>query len=218
MQTNTPIDKILNGGIERRVITNIYGPAGCGKTNIALSTLLSAKKSIYIDTESSFSPERFYQIGGTSKKMESIILIEPSTWQEQHAEVVNLESKMKGVELIIIDSIVSLYRLELDRENYSVINRQLAMQYALLAKIARDHDIPILVTNQVYSTGEDTVEMSSRQVARYWSKCIVELKLERKPSHRTAILQKHRSLPEGKKITFEIKQSGLQESKFDFMR
>jgi len=67
MITNSPMDKLLNGGIERDAITNIYGPAGSGKTNIALAaTIITSgeKKVIYMDTEGSFSLERFRQLGG----------------------------------------------------------------------------------------------------------------------------------------------------------
>ena len=67
LNTNTPLDKILNGGIEKGSITNIYGPAGSGKTNIVLCAIIQAiknnKKIIYLDTENSFSSERFKQLG-----------------------------------------------------------------------------------------------------------------------------------------------------------
>ena len=61
--------------------------------------------------------------------------------------------------------------------------------------------------------GEE-VEVSSKSIARYWSKCLIELRRAEKDNHRIAILRKHRSLPEGRKIEFEIAQKGLKESKF----
>ena len=110
LATNTPLDKLLDGGIETDTITNIYGPAGSGKTNIAISSTLSnEKKTIYIDTEGSFSLERFMQLGGNEKKLKKIIFIDPSTWNEQHEKVQNLAGILDGVGLIVIDSIVSLY-------------------------------------------------------------------------------------------------------------
>lgn len=212
--TNTPIDKILGGGLEKGAITNIFGPPGSGKTNVALCSLLNVKSAFYVDTEGSFSPERFYQLGGSAKKMQAVVLVEPGTWQEQHKCILQLESSIKKSkpEIIIVDSLVALYRLELDGKNFQQVNRQLATQYSVLSKIARTLDIPVLVTNQVYSTGED-VELTSRQIARYWSKCLIELKRGKKVGHRIALLRKHRSLPEGKEVQFEIKQNSLKEVK-----
>ena len=39
--TNSPLDKLLDGGIEKRNITQIYGPPGSGKTNISLILCLN---------------------------------------------------------------------------------------------------------------------------------------------------------------------------------
>ncbi len=216
MMTGTPIDKLLNGGIEHGAVTNIYGPPGSGKTNIALSTALGCKgKVLYIDTEGSFSHERFQQLGGDDKKLKSIMVIEPHTWQEQMVAVENLGKMLQreSAALIIVDSFVALYRLELSQENFQLVNRQLASQYAALSRIARESRIPVLVTNQVYSKGEE-VEVSSKSIARYWSKCLIELKRTDKDNHRIAILHKHRSLPEGRKVEFEITQKGMKEVKF----
>ncbi|MBI5061168.1 MAG: DNA repair and recombination protein RadB [Candidatus Aenigmarchaeota archaeon] len=195
--TNSPLDKLLNGGIECGAVTNIYGPPGSGKTNIALSAALECKsKVLYIDTEGSFSLERFQQIGGDEKKLKNIMLIEPHTWQEQCVAIENLDKLMQreSIGLVIVDSFVALYRLELAQENFQQVNRQLAMQYAILSRIARECKIPILVTNQVYSKG-DEVELSSRSIAKYWSKCLIELRKSDRDNHRIAVLRKHRSLP-----------------------
>ncbi len=220
LSTNSPLDKLLNGGIESDAITNVYGPAGSGKTNIALTTLISCcetKKAIYIDTEGSFSLERFQQLGGDESHMKNIIFIEPGTWKEQHEKILKLE-KIAGndIGLIVVDSLVALYRLELGEENFHVINKQLATQYSVLSRISRQHKIPVLVTNQVYNykdDGGERVELTSRAIAKYWSKALIELKKIDKPNCRVAIVRKHRSLPEGKSIEFEITESRLKEIK-----
>ena len=111
--------------------------------------------------------------------------------------------------MIVVDSMVALYRLEMDNENFAVINKQLATQYSILSRIARKHDIPVMVTTQVYSTGGE-IEMSSRAISQYWSKVLIELKKTGKDNHRAAIIRKHRSLPEGQQIEFEIYEKGLK--------
>lgn len=217
LSTNSPLDKILNGGIEFGAVTNVFGPAGFGKTNVALSTILSCKnKIIYIDTEGSFSTERFQQMGGDEKKLKQVIMIEPDSWKKQLDTVLRLDkilSKEK-IDLIIIDSMVSLYRLELDQQNYQTTNKELALQYSVLSNLARKYGIPVLVTSQVYSKGEE-IEITSRTVAKYWSKCLIEISRGERENQRIATLRKHRSLPEGKKVTFEITQNGFKEVKFN---
>jgi DNA repair protein RadB len=214
--TGTPIDKLLDGGLEQDAVTNVYGPAGSGKTNIALAAALScleSGKAVYMDTEGSFSLERFRQMGGTDKDLKNIVMMHVHSWQEQNKGVEEIEKlleKEKSIGLIIVDSLVALYRLELDEKNFQAVNKQLATQYSVLSRIVRKRNIPVLVTNQIYSKG-DSVEMTSRTIGRYWSKTLIELKRSEKENQRLAILRKHRSLPEGRYVEFEITKDGLKQ-------
>ncbi|MFH1420793.1 MAG: DNA repair and recombination protein RadB [Candidatus Aenigmatarchaeota archaeon] len=218
LPTNTPMDKLLGSGLEA-TITNIYGPAGSGKTNItlcaAISCLKSGRKVLYMDTEGNFSTERFQQLGGND--MKNIIFLSPSSWSEQHKEVIAIEKLFRkhDIGLVVIDSLVSLYRLELTDNNFKSVNKQLATQFSILSRICREKNIPVLVTSQVHSTrdknGIDNVDITSSSIARYWSKTLVELKRTNKPSQRIAILRRHRSQPEEKTITFIIEQNRLKE-------
>ncbi|MBI3190904.1 DNA repair and recombination protein RadB [archaeon] len=216
LSIGSPMDKLLDGGLETDAITNVYGPAGSGKTNIALSAVLAClkdKKAVYVDTEGSFSTDRFMQMGGTEKDMKNVIMIHVHEWKEQYDSILKLENiveKEKKIGLIVIDSLVALYRLEMDGENFQKTNKQLATQYSIISKIARTHNIPVLVTNQVYSAGDKT-EITSRTIAKYWSKTLIELRKLEKENQRVAILRKHRSLPEGRTIEFEITNDGMKQ-------
>lgn len=208
-----PLDDFLGGGIEHKSLTNLYGPPGCGKTNIALLTSVSAvkrgKKVIFIDTEGGFSPERLSQIcEDFDKTSRAIILIEPKNFEEQDKAIGNLKNVVdKDTGLIVLDSLVNLYRLELSEENFQKVNRKLSGQLALLSKISREKDIPVLITNHIYSDNNGTQPVS-RDITKYWSKCLVELiKLDK--GRRVAILRKHRSMPEGKDVSFRIDQKGV---------
>ena len=225
------LNKWLFGGYEKDIITTIYGPSGSGKTNFCLLAAVSqAKKGnkvIYVDTEGGFSVERFKQLAGEDyeKALKNVLLLKPTTFKEQEAAFSTLlkEIKSNPINLVIIDGMTMLYRLELaeakkeSEEKVKEINSKLAIQMRILAELARKKDIPIIATNQVYSKflsedefkeGEEKkIIMVGGDILKYWSKCLIEL--ENKRGKRKAILRKHRSLPE-KELSFEIISSGLR--------
>jgi DNA repair protein RadB len=208
------LDELLGGGIENGVVTNFYGPAGSGKTNLCLLFALSALKSgkvAYVDTENGFSTERFFQMGGSEEDLKNIIYENPGNFSEQEKSIQKL--KKMDVRLIVVDSFVSLYRLALSDENATEVNKNLANQLALLSQLAKEKDAPAIITNQVYSVNSNEIELSGRDVVKYWSKCLVELK-KVDENRRVAILRRHRSLPEGKKLEFELTATGIEKAKF----
>jgi DNA repair protein RadB len=229
------LNKFLFGGFEKDIITTIYGPGGSGKTNfciiIAVSQAKKGNKVIYIDTEGGFSVERVRQIANstpeeTEKILQNIFLLKPTNFEEQEQafETLNKQISKETVSIIIVDSIAMLYRLELggaiqSKEDNQIkdVNRKLANQLKDLNEIARKQNIPVIVTNQVYSDfmseedfkagKEKTVSMVGGDLLRYWSKCILELKNQK--SKRTLLIKKHRSLPE-KQMEFEIIDAGIR--------
>jgi len=231
------LNKWLFGGYEKDIITTIYGPAGSGKTNFCvLASVSQAKKGnkiIFVDTEGGFSVERVKQIAGEEyqKVLENIMLLKPTGFDEQKEAFCKLLKEIKNnkISLIIIDGMTMLYRLALgeardeeEAEDEKIIrireiNSELARQMRILAEIARKQDIPIIATNQVYSDflteeelkqgKEKETHMVGGDIMRYWSKCIIELRLER--GKRKAILRKHRSLPE-KTLDFDIVKEGIR--------
>ncbi|VVB79864.1 DNA repair and recombination protein RadB [uncultured archaeon] len=222
----------LYGGYEKDIITMIAGSPGSGKTNFSLLVACSqakhGNKVIFLDTEGGFSVERVKQIVGKEnceKILENILILSPTSFEEQKKTFQILLDRVKegSVGAIIIDGMAMLYRLELgdaiksnNNGKIQAINREVAKQMRILAEIARKQNIPVIITNQVYSeflSEEDLkngVERCTNIVGgdlfKYWSKCIIELKNER--GKRKAILLKHRSLPE-KELPFEIKDLGI---------
>ena len=228
------LNKFLFGGYETDIISTIYGPGGSGKTNfcilVAVSQAKKDNKVIYIDTEGGFSPERVKQILAEPETLDEvlkkIILLNPTTFEEQELDFGKLLKHVKKgyVSLIIVDSIAMLYRLELgdaiktkEDEKIREVNRQLARQLRTLNEIARKQNIPVVVTNQVYSqfiTDENNELQKQKQISmvggdllKYWSKCLIELQYYR--GKRSIILRKHRSLPE-KTLAFEIIARGIR--------
>jgi len=213
------IESLLNGGYENDIVTTIYGPAGSGKTNIVLLAAVSvakeSKKVIYIDTEGGFSIARLNQLTSSSKKvLNNILFLKPTKFSEQKKAFEKLKDVVnkREIGLVIVDTIAMLYRLELGKnEDVYEINRELGKQLAYLTEIARKKNIPVLVTNQVYSNFDerDKIKMVGGDIIKYGSKCLIELQIT-PDNKRRAILKKHRSLPEDKEVVFEIKEKGLK--------
>ena len=218
---SSALDALCNG-IEKDVITTIYGPAGSGKTNFCILASVDfvkkGKKVIYIDTDGSFSVERLRQIAESSSStakevLEQMVFYKPVNFNEQKTVFDKLKTVISdSVGLIVVDSIAMLYRLEMGKNSEDVysINKELGKQLSFLSEIARKKHIPILITNQVYSSFEekDKVNMVGGDILRYSSKCLIELKSYK--NMRKAILIRHRSFPMNKETLFKITESGTE--------
>jgi len=208
------LEELLNGNIEKKTITQIYGPPGVGKTNICILSMLKAiengKNVVYIDTEGSLSIERIKQLSGKDcdELLKNIIIYEPSSFEEQ-SEALEKIFFLENIGLIVIDGIVSLYRLELcDNINENTkLNRMLGKQISNLLKVARMKNSGILITNQVKDS-INGIEPAGGRLLEYWSKSII--KLEKTESIRKLTLEKHRHAKEGENLRFRIVQNGLE--------
>ena len=220
--TNSPLDNILDGGIEKRSITQIYGPPGSGKTNIALFLSImvakSGKKVASMDTEGGISIERIQQIAGDDfdNVAKNIVVFEPNTFEEQEDDLNVAESWIaanKGlVDLLVIDSAVALYRvLEVKGSQVTSI---LGKQMGQLSRLARKYDIAIVVTNQIYPSfgeeNENTVSPVGGTVLQYWSKTIIELERNYENGNRIATLKRSKTLKEGLNVEFSITDKGIE--------
>jgi DNA repair protein RadB len=214
--TGCPVIDELIGGYEPDIITTFYGPSGSGKTNICLISAVNMAKNrkvIYIDTEGGFSVERLRQLTPDHERLlKNIFIFKPTSFTQQARAVEKLR-KIADVGMIIVDTISFLYRLELG-DNVQNTNRALGRQIATLAEIARKKNIPVIITNQVYSDFDerDKVKMVGGDLLHYGSKCLIEL--QKTPENkRRAIIKKHRSMAEEKSVVFEIINEGLRKSK-----
>ncbi len=225
------LDTWLGGGYERGIVTLLYGPAASGKSNLAqLAATHQAKdkKIIFIDTEGSFSIDRINQISKNQSELilKNIIILHPTSFQEQKQSFEKLKkeiNKSENIGLIIVDSITMLYRLELAEarkqglEQVQNTNSDLANQVKALYEIAMKKQIPIIITSQVYSgflseedwlAGKEAgVNVVGGDILKYWCKCIIEL--QNRKNKRTAIIRKHRSLP-NTYLNFEIINEGIK--------
>jgi DNA repair protein RadB len=199
------IDELLGGGFESGTVTQLYGEAGSGKTNICLQVAVECARKgesvIFIDSEG-FSPERFLQIA-SSKSLQGlqgreaeppsggedvesiarrIMIYEPQSFEQQTSCIKEIDAVIKEkegknkVSLVILDSATLFYRLELDDERSIYLRRALANQIMHLLEVARRYDLAVLITNQVYADIEiGKLRPSGGSALEHLSKVIVQL-------------------------------------------
>ncbi|MBI4453419.1 DNA repair and recombination protein RadB [Candidatus Woesearchaeota archaeon] len=212
------IDQLL-GGYEKDIITTIYGPAGSGKTTLCLLASISAsqlgKKIIFVDTEGGFSLTRFNQLINQFENKEllkNIFILKPTTFNDQHKAIERLNNMVnESIGLIVVDTIGMLYRVEIGKKQaIKEINNMLSIQLNLLTEITRKYNIPVILTNQVYSDFDErnAIKIVGGDIITYASKCLLELK-KGANNVRVAIVRKHRSIPDGKEAKFKIVEDGF---------
>ena len=207
-------DELL-GELQKDTITTIYGSPGLGKSTTcfqyAIECVAQGKKVIFIDTEGGFSAIRLKQLN-PEIDLNQIIVFSPKSFEEQQKIITNLNKEIKSansIGLVIVDSIVMLYRLKLG-DAPQKINSELGEQLRLLTEISRSFHIPVLVTNQMYKDF-DTKEskMVGGNLLEYWSKTIVEM--DKDHDLKKAVLKKHKHRKSGVKVIFEIEEKGLEQ-------
>ena len=208
-----PLDTLLGGGLESGIITRIYGEAGTGKTNLCLQSarecVLSGKKVVYIDTEG-VSVERVRQICVNcdyKKILQDVLFFTPISFESQE-QMLHDAITTKGIGLIIVDTITMFYRLTLEDNRESGI-RSFTRQVTDLQVTAREKNLIVIITEQVYTDKTGEVKPFTNREAEHMTKTI--LRLDRKGiGQREATIIKHRSQPEGKKACFRISSIGLE--------
>lgn len=208
-----PLDLLLGGGLESGIITRVYGEAGTGKTNLCLQAarecVLSGKKVAYIDTEG-VSVERIRQICidcDYKKILRDILFFTPTSFESQE-QMIHDATSTKAVGLIVVDTITMFYRLNLEDDREGGI-RSFTRQVTDLQISAREKDLFVIITEQVYTDKTGEVKPFTNRDAEHMTKTI--LRLDRKGiGQREATIIKHRSQPEGKKACFRISAVGLE--------
>jgi DNA repair protein RadA len=164
------LDKLFLGGLETQAVTEFYGEFGSGKTQICHTLCISAQTPVeehglggnvlYIDTESTFRPERIAQIAkarnmDVDKMLENIHVAK--VYNASHLELIikALGSliQQNGIKLVIVDSIISLHRAEfVGRGTLSERQQKLNAIMHRLKRIAEIYNIAIVITNQVQAS------------------------------------------------------------------
>jgi DNA repair protein RAD51 len=161
------LDKLLGGGIESDSITEIFGEFRTGKTQICHTLCVTcqlpkengggAGKALYIDTEGTFRPEKLKPIAerfGLDPEEVVANVLYARAYNSDHQNKLLLQACALMAEskfaLLVVDSATALYRTDYSgRGELSARQMSLAKFLRNLQKIADEHQIAVVITNQV---------------------------------------------------------------------
>ena len=164
-------DALLGGGFETGGITECFGEFGSSKTQIAHQLAVNVTKPkelggydgyvVYIDTESTFRPERIVEMAKGAGIDPQIVLSRikvARAFNSDHQMLLaeKAEDLIKKdnlpVKLIIVDSLTAHFRAEfVGRGTLAERQQKLNKHMHVLSKLADIHHLCVYVTNQVMS-------------------------------------------------------------------
>jgi len=211
------------GGFPVGSLTLIYGEAETGKTTLVMQCAANCGKkglkTIFVDSESTFSDRRLSQIAGDDfeKISENIILIRPNGFREQGTVVDQLTGYLNtSFKLVVFDTITSLYRLQIANtpSKAFALNRELNRQLAVLAQTAKVQKIAVLLTSEVHAVFDEfssTVEPVGTRVLKFWGDVVLALKPSEDSKTITATIEKASSVPSARTFDLRIEQKGIHD-------
>ncbi len=183
-----------------------------GVSSIRLRQVFSAAprlEAVMPDTEGGDVLLDLASTAPSLRELESkVLFFMPYTIDEQERLVSNA-TRVPDLGLVVVDSINMHYRLHIDTggDAEAEASRSLYKQLHHLTGFARQNQVPVLVTGQVYG-GEDATQPFARRVMEHLVKAL--MRFEKRPDGaRKATILKHRSIEEGRSARFRIGAHGL---------
>jgi len=214
------LDKLLGGGFPTKAVSLVYGEAETGKTSLAIQCAINCArrgiKSLFIDTDGTFSYERLSQIAEYDYEKISplLIIMRPTTFRDQSKAIDHLEKVITNkFGLIVVDTITSLYRVEPDdiKETYAA-NRELNRQLAIITQAAKKCGVAVLVISQVRSVPfGDTVKTKpvATRVLNYWSEVVLDMRQSGQTRVIKVLREKHPIIKGTGYIYVKIESTGI---------
>ncbi|MGI0079377.1 MAG: DNA repair and recombination protein RadA [Nitrososphaerales archaeon] len=164
------LDNLLGGGVETQSVTEFYGEFGSGKTQICHTICVSAQLPVekkgfagsvlYVDTESTFRPERIAQIArARDMDVDEVLnhIYVAKVYNSSHLELIvkalGTLIQQNSIKLVIVDSIISLHRAEfVGRGTLAERQQKLNAIMHRLKRVAEIYNVAAVITNQVQAT------------------------------------------------------------------
>lgn len=219
------LDELLGGGICRGEVTEVFGTAGCGKTQLVLSLCRAATRdggrALLVDTDGSISIGR---MGELKLPLDRILIMRAAdadrTLALLPALVRHTLSKIDDVRLVAIDSVTAIFHgCSLPRTV-----RRLQVLVDRLSHLSVVHDMAVVLTNDaarhggVYmgqSVEDENNEPGESALGASWQGvCPVRLCLRMQGVDRHATVVDHPRVSGGH-AQFAISSSGFVEEQED---
>ncbi|MEM2948603.1 MAG: DNA repair and recombination protein RadA [Candidatus Anstonellales archaeon] len=225
------LDELLGGGIETQSLTEFFGKFASGKSQIGFQLCVNAQlppdkgglggKVIFIDSESTFRPDRVKQMAeaaGLDPKtvLENIFVqkAENSDHQILLVEKADQLIKTENVKLLIIDSLTSHFRADyIGRGALGERQQKLNQHVHKLQKLADKYNIAVYFTNQVMDNpaimfGDPTQPIGGHVLAHAATYRVYLRKS--KDDKRIARLVDSPNLPE-REVVFRVTAEGIKD-------
>ena len=225
------LDDLLGGGVETQALTEFFGRYSSGKTQVGFQLCVNVQlpkekgglegKVLFIDTESTFRPERIAQmakaVGLDPKKvLANIFVIKAENSDHQRVALEKSESliKQENIKLIVVDSLTSHFRAEyVGRGSLGERQQKLNQHIHTLQKFADRYNLAVYYTNQVMDNpgilfGDPTTPIGGHVLAHAGTYRVYLKKA--KDTKRIARLVDSPSLPE-REVVFRVTAEGIRD-------
>jgi len=225
------LDELLGGGVETQAITEFSGEFGSGKTQIAHQIAVDVQlpvaqgglegEVVYIDTESTFRPERIVDMSKAlgldpAETLSHIHVARAFNSNHQMLLVQKAQelAREMHIRVLVVDSLTAHFRAEyLGRAELAPRQQLLNKHLHELLRFADMYNAAIVVTNQVSARpdilfGDPTRPIGGNIVAHAATYRIYLRKS--KPPRRIARLIDSPNLPEGEAV-FSLTTEGIRE-------
>jgi DNA repair protein RadA len=184
------LNDLLGGrGIESRAITEAYGAFGSGKSQLGFTLAVNVQlpveqggangKTVFIDTEGTFRPDRIKQIaegiGANPQHVLKNILVARAFNSDHQILLIEKIGEMikdgEPIKLVIIDSLTAHFRAEFAGRGQLADRQQKLNKYLHdLMRLAEQSNLAVYVTNQVMANpgmmfGDPTTPIGGHIVA-----------------------------------------------------
>jgi len=196
------LDDLLGGGVSQSAVTLVYGEPSSGKTSFAITVTANhlrsepAAKAIYIDADGKLSLPRLLEVFDTKIPdiLKRIIYAKPINFEAQGETIGELPEKLEKGDLLILDSITGLYRVETgDALKTWAENKELNRQLGQLKEIALTCKVALILTGQVHAiidSATPQIEPVAQRLLRFWSDTIIRLETTSQKGIRRVIVEK----------------------------
>lgn len=226
------LDELLGGGIETVAVTEFHGAFGSSKTQVGHQIAVNVQMPrdqgglgggcIYIDTESTFRPERIKQMANAmdldlDEVLQNIIV--GRAYNSDHQMLLTEKAgeviRDKNIKLLVVDSVTSAFRADyMGRGELAARQQKLNRHLHVLLRLAEVHNIAIYITNQVMARpnilfGDPTTPIGGHILGHFSTHRLYVRKS--KANTRIARIVDSPNLPEGEAV-FRITEDGIRDA------